>query len=80
MFKVLLHNDHYTTMEFVVDVLEQVFAKPMADAVNIMLNVHNNGVGIAGVYAAEIAETKIDRVHELAHKQGFPLRCSMEPE
>lgn len=80
MFKVLLHNDHYTTMEFVVEVLERIFAKPIEEAVQIMLNVHENGVGIAGIYTAEIAETKIDRVHKLARKEGFPLRCSMEPE
>jgi len=80
MFKVLLHNDHYTTMEFVVEVLQRYFHKNTAQAVEIMLNVHQNGVGTAGVYSAEIAETKIDRVHTLARKEGFPLRCSMEPE
>jgi ATP-dependent Clp protease adaptor protein ClpS len=80
MFKVLLHNDHYTTMEFVVDVLEHIFGKPPAQAMEIMLNVHHNGVGLAGVYAHEVAESKIDRVHTLACKAGFPLRCSMEPE
>ena len=80
MFKVLLHNDHYTTMDFVVEVLREVFQKPMLEAVNIMLNVHKSGMGLAGVYAAEVAETKIDRVHKLAQEKGFPLKCSMEPE
>lgn len=78
MFKVLLHNDHYTTMEFVVEVLEKVFRKARAEATRIMLNVHNEGVGLCGIYTAEIAETKIDIVHALARKAGFPLRCSLE--
>ena len=78
MFKVLLHNDHYTTMEFVVQVLEGVFRKPRAEATRIMLNVHNEGVGLCGIFTAEIAETKVDIVHETARKAGFPLRCSLE--
>jgi len=80
MFKVLLHNDHYTTMEFVVEVLRDIFGKGMVEAMNIMLSVHKSGTGVAGVYAAEVAETKIDQVHKLAEKKGFPLKCSMEPE
>lgn len=80
MFKVLLHNDHYTTMDFVVEVLRDIFHKGMVEAVNIMLSVHKSGTGVAGVYAAEVAETKIDQVHKLAEKKGFPLKCSMEPE
>lgn len=80
LFKVLLHNDHYTTMEFVVEVLESVFRKSGPDAVRIMLNVHEEGIGVAGVYISEIAETKIASVHSHAREQGFPLRCSMEPE
>ncbi len=79
-YKVLLHNDHYTTMDFVVEVLRDIFQKGMVEAVNIMLSVHKSGVGLAGVYAAEVAEAKIDRVHQLAEKKGFPLKCSMEPE
>lgn len=79
-YKVLLHNDHYTTMEFVVDILEHVFQKSQTAAIQIMLDVHQNGIGTAGVYPAEIAETKVDRVHSMARDQGFPLRCSMEPE
>lgn len=80
MFKVLLHNDHYTTMDFVVEVLRGVFNKPMLEAMHIMLSVHRSGIGIAGVYPAEVAETKIDRVHKMAKENGFPLKCSMEPE
>ncbi len=80
MYRVLLHNDDYTTREFVVDMLTSVFRKSEADAVAIMLNVHHNGVGIAGVYTLEIAETKVRRVEGLARQQGFPLRLSIEPE
>ena len=79
-FKVLLHNDHYTSMEFVVMILESVFSKSGAQSVEIMLNVHESGVGIAGVYTSAIAETKIAAVHREAEHQGFPLKCSMEPE
>ncbi len=79
MHKVLLHNDHYTTMEFVVDILESIFSKPEAEAVRIMLNVHEKGVGVAGVYTADIAETKVASVHSRAQEQGFPLKCSVEP-
>ena len=78
MYKVLLHNDHYTTMEFVVEILERVFRKPRGEATRIMLSVHNEGVGVCGIYTAEVAETKIDIVHTLARKEGFPLRCSTE--
>jgi ATP-dependent Clp protease adaptor protein ClpS len=79
-FKVLLHNDDYTTMEFVVSILENIFQKTKHEATRIMLNVHNDGVGIAGIYTREICETKITIVHELARKNQFPLRCSMEQE
>lgn len=78
MYKVLLHNDDYTTMEFVISILETIFHKSPNDATKIMLNVHNEGVGIAGVYTKEICETKISVVHQLAKKNEFPLRCSME--
>lgn len=78
LYKVLLHNDDYTTMEFVISILETVFHKSPADATKIMLNVHNEGVGVAGVYTREICETKITVVHQLAKKNEFPLRCSME--
>lgn len=79
-FKVLLHNDHYTSMEFVVLVLETIFRRTGAESVEIMLSVHQKGVGIAGVYPSAVAETKIERVHAEAEKEGFPLKCSMEPE
>ncbi len=77
-YKVLLHNDDYTTMEFVVKVLMTVFHKTKVEAVKIMLNVHRNGIGVCGVYPAEIAETKVTLVHNMAKREGFPLRCSME--
>lgn len=78
LYKVLLHNDDYTSMEFVISILETIFHKSPPDATKIMLNVHNRGVGIAGIYTKEICETKISVVHQLANKNEFPLRCSME--
>ncbi len=80
MYRVLLHNDDYTTMEFVVDILMHVFHKTIEDASLIMLNVHETGIGICGVYTYEVAETKVDTVHNLARDNGFPLRCSMEKD
>ncbi|HPD60208.1 MAG TPA: ATP-dependent Clp protease adaptor ClpS [Thermodesulfobacteriota bacterium] len=77
-YKILMHNDHYTTMDFVVQVLETVFNKPLSEAVQIMLNIHHQGVGLCGIYTAEIAETKVGTVHFLAKQQGFPLKCSLE--
>jgi len=79
-YRVMLLNDHYTTMEFVVDVLEQVFHKPHDEAVAIMLAVHGHGSGVAGVYVRQVAETKCAVVHRRARAEGFPLRCVMEPE
>ncbi len=78
LYRVLLHNDDYTTMDFVVAVLEDIFHKPHDEAVTIMLQVHNEGVGIAGIYTKEVGETKISLVHELAEKSSFPLRCSLD--
>jgi ATP-dependent Clp protease adaptor protein ClpS len=78
MYKVLLHNDDYTTMEFVVEILQRVFHKSPTEATRIMLLVHKSGVGVCGVFPAEIAETKVEVVHHLAKKHGFPLQCSME--
>ncbi len=78
LYKVILHNDDYTTMEFVVAILENVFNKSNSDATRIMLNVHHDGVGVAGIYTKEISETKISIVSELAKKNNFPLRCSLE--
>ena len=80
MYKVLLHNDDYTTMEFVVAVLIAVFSKSTQDAFKIMYNVHNQGVGVAGVYTYEVAEAKVNKVTELARAQEFPLLCTMEEE
>lgn len=78
LFKVLLLNDDFTTMDFVVSILESVFRKTPAEAVQIMLAVHNQGQGLCGVYAKEIAETKVQQVHEQAQEAGYPLRCVME--
>ncbi len=78
MYRVLIHNDDYTTMEFVVEILQKVFHKPPAEATRIMLHVHYNGIGVCGVFTQDIAETKIELVHHLAGRNGFPLRCSME--
>lgn len=79
-FRVLLHNDHYTTMEFVVEILAGVFGKSEQESIRVMLNVHQKGVGTAGVYTAAVAETKVATVHALAEENEFPLRCSMEPQ
>ena len=78
LYKVLLHNDDYTTMEFVVWILRAVFHRAEAEAVRIMLHVHRNGLGVAGTYTYEIAETRVARVEALARKHEFPLRCSLE--
>jgi ATP-dependent Clp protease adaptor protein ClpS len=80
LFKVILHNDDYTTMEFVVDVLMEVFRKSRAEATQVMLHVHTRGHGVCGVYTRDIAETKVVRVTDLARESGFPLLCTMEAE
>ncbi|MCX8031174.1 MAG: ATP-dependent Clp protease adapter ClpS [Thermodesulfovibrionales bacterium] len=80
LYKVILLNDDYTTMDFVVYILETVFNKKPIEAIQIMLHVHKNGSGLAGIYTKDIAETKINIVHELAQKNEFPLRCIMEKE
>ena len=80
MYKVILHNDDYTTMEFVVEILIKVFGKSLEKASIIMLNVHRQGKGICGSYTREIAETKVNTVHNLAREQGFPLKSTMEKE
>lgn len=77
-FKVLLHNDGYTTMEFVVHILMTVFGKTESEATHVMFMIHNEGMGVCGVYTAEIAEAKVARVRHLAKKNGFPLKCTME--
>lgn len=78
MYKVLLHNDNYTTMEFVVHILEAVFHKTPAQASEIMLTVHNQGIAVCGVYTFEVAETKTATVHAIAEQYEFPLRCSIQ--
>jgi ATP-dependent Clp protease adaptor protein ClpS len=78
MYKVLLHNDDYTTMEFVVEVLQSVFHKTPADATQIMLHIHRNGIGVAGVYTHEVAETKVAVVEAMARQHEFPLKCTLE--
>jgi ATP-dependent Clp protease adaptor protein ClpS len=78
-FAVILHNDHYTTMEFVVNVLERFFHKKEQEAQQIMLQIHQKGKGVAGVYHFEIAETKVAQVIDFARSKGFPLMCSTEP-
>lgn len=79
LYKVLLLNDDYTTQEFVVWVLEQVFNKSTEDAYTIMIHVHTKGVGVCGVYSYEVAETKVTQVLDLAKEEGHPLQCTMEP-
>jgi ATP-dependent Clp protease adaptor protein ClpS len=76
---VLLHNDDFTTMEFVIEVLIRFFRRTPEESVKIMLSVHEKGSGIAGVYPSEIAETKVSQVTEYAKSCGYPLRLSCEP-
>ncbi len=78
MYRVILHNDHYTTMDFVVTVLMKIFHKPAAEATKIMLDVHKKGKGICGVYTYDIALTKVRQVEKMAKENEFPLKCSTE--
>jgi ATP-dependent Clp protease adaptor protein ClpS len=80
LFKVLLHNDDFTTMEFVVFVLQYVFNKDDLEALSVMLKVHNEGVGVAGIYPYEIAKTKAEKTTNLARSREFPLLCTVEAE
>jgi ATP-dependent Clp protease adaptor protein ClpS len=80
MWRVLLHNDDYTTQEFVVWVLETVFRKPRAEAFTIMMSVHRSGLGVAGVYTHDVAETKMKTTRQMAEEREFPLLVTMEPE
>jgi ATP-dependent Clp protease adaptor protein ClpS len=80
MWRVLLHNDDYTTQDFVVWVLESVFHKPRAEAFTIMMSVHRSGLGIAGVYTHDVAETKVKATKDMAEEHEFPLLVTMEPE
>ncbi|MDH4261531.1 MAG: ATP-dependent Clp protease adaptor ClpS [Spirochaetia bacterium] len=79
-YVVILHNDDYTSMEFVVMILRVVFGKSSDEAISIMYDVHRKGNGIAGIYTKEIAETRVQLVHSKARENGFPLRCTMERE
>jgi ATP-dependent Clp protease adaptor protein ClpS len=78
LFKVLMHNDDYTTMEFVVESLQTVFRKPPTEANRIMLHIHFKGVGLCGIFPFEVAETKVAKVHAMARAQGYPLRCTLD--
>jgi ATP-dependent Clp protease adaptor protein ClpS len=78
LYKVLLHNDDFTTMEFVIYILENIFQRSESDAVHIMLKVHHEGVGVAGVYTYEVAETKAAKVMSLAQASEYPLLCTIE--
>ena len=80
LYNVYMHNDDYTTMEFVVLMLETIFRKSSTEAHTIMMNIHLKGVGLCGVFPLEIAETKVTKVHSRARKDGFPLRCSVKRE
>ena len=79
-YRVILLNDDYTSMDFVVAILETVFRKSPAEAVQVMLAVHKKGSGLAGIYTKEIAEAKIEAVHSRAKEASYPLRCALEPE
>jgi ATP-dependent Clp protease adaptor protein ClpS len=78
MYSVVLHNDDYTTKEFVVEILKAVFHKPAIEATKIMLDVHKKGKGVVGVYTWDIAQTKAAQVHQLARDREFPLKCTVE--
>ncbi len=80
MYRVLLLNDDYTSMEFVVEILIGVFHKSIEEATAVMLKIHQQGIGLCGIYTQDVAETKIEQVHALAREKKFPLRCIMEKE
>lgn len=78
MYKVILHNDNYTSMEFVVEILETIFHKPPVLATQLMLTIHREGSGVAGVYTKDVAESKVRQVEDRAIESGYPLLCTME--
>lgn len=78
MYRVILYNDNYTSMEFVVEILISIFNKPAAEATKIMLDVHKRGTGVCGVYTYDIAITKVNQVHRQARVNEYPLRCGYE--
>lgn len=80
LYRVFLHNDDFTTMEFVVFILQTVFNHGENEAIRIMLNVHRLGIGLAGVYTYEVAEMKVDKVTSIAQANEFPLLCTMEED
>jgi ATP-dependent Clp protease adaptor protein ClpS len=80
LYKVLLHNDDFTTMEFVVFILQTIFNHGESEAIQIMMNVHRQGIGVAGIYTYEVAEMKVDRVTSIAQANEFPLLCTMEED
>jgi ATP-dependent Clp protease adaptor protein ClpS len=79
-YKVFLVNDNFTTMEFVVEILQKVFRMTQPQATRVMLSVHTEGVGLAGIYTREVAETRLEQVHQLAYTAGHPLQATMEAE
>lgn len=79
MYKVIMHNDDVTSMEFVTNVLIYIFSKEPMDALTVMLEIHNTGSGLAGIYAMEHAELKVEQTHSLARARNFPLTCTIEP-
>ena len=80
LFKVLLHNDDFTTMEFVVFILQTVFMRSDAEAFTVMLKVHNDGVGVAGIYTFEVAQMKAEKAMNLSKANEYPLLCTVEEE
>lgn len=80
LYKVLMHNDDYTTREFVVWVLQAIFRKNEGDAIRVMMHVHQSGIGVCGLYTKEVAETRVAKTERLAREHEFPLRVTMEPE
>lgn len=77
-YAVILHNDDYTTMEFVIEVLRKFFSKKIEEATQVMLQIHQKGSGVAGIYSLDIAETKVSQVTQYAQSSGFPLKCTID--